>query len=267
MRTKLAFRPLLELMVFMIGGMILSVLLSQALGLNITSMSSQKEPAKFLIAVALSLIFSFGIPAFLWLKLHNATIRIDSYNPVGFKLYVSSCLFFVCAWVISNYLLELFAHVLNVLGWQEFAQEAFNSSAVRELLNNDNFIVPVILVVAILPAVVEEFFFRRIIFQYLYKSSNGFWTPAILSALFFSGMHNHLLSFVSIFILGIALAYAFYVTKNIWMSVLLHAVHNTISIFALAYGYEDSLSFHWIVACLAVLPLVFIIRGNPRAIN
>jgi membrane protease YdiL (CAAX protease family) len=267
MRTKLAFRPLLELMVFMIGGMILSGLLSQALGLNITSMSSQKEPAKFLIAVALSLIFSFGIPAFLWLKLNNAHVRIDSPKHVGFKIYVSSFVFFVCTLVISNYLLDLFTQVLNVIGWKEFAKEAFNSSSVRELLNNENFIVPVILVIAILPAIVEEFFFRRIIFQYLYRNGNGFWTPAILSALFFSGMHNHLLSFVSIFILGIALAYAFYVTKNIWMSVLLHAAHNTISIFALAYGYEEALSFHWIAVCLAVLPIVFLIRRSLSFIN
>jgi membrane protease YdiL (CAAX protease family) len=120
----------------------------------------------------------------------------------------------------------------------------------------------ILLVIAVIPAVVEEFFFRRIIFSYLLQTSRNFWTPAILSALFFAGMHNHFLSFFPIFLLGLALAFAYYTTKNIWTPIVLHALNNGVSVVLLKFNLADSLTTHWIVALVAALLSAYIFMNH-----
>ena len=135
-------------------------------------------------------------------------------------------------------------------------------TAVRDLLTHKNILPYTIVAVSIIPAVVEELFFRRVIFTYLYKSSKSFWTPAILSSLFFSGMHNHFLSFVPIFLLGLALAFAYYATKNIWTPILLHAANNAFSIFVLHEDLDGEVSTHWILALIAAMSAVYLLQSG-----
>ena len=262
MRSQLDFKPLLELLGLMIGGMLLSALGIQFLGLEITTATAQTAPYSFLAAVALSLIFSFGLPALLWLKWRGNLVSASEPKSKNISLYIKALVLFVALMLVADYFMAWFTAFLELRGWSELTAEPFNMTAVRDLLTHKNILPYTIVAVSIIPAVVEELFFRRVIFTYLYKSSKSFWTPAILSSLFFSGMHNHFLSFVPIFLLGLALAFAYYATKNIWTPILLHAANNAFSIFVLHEDLDGEVSTHWILALIAAMSAVYLLQSG-----
>jgi membrane protease YdiL (CAAX protease family) len=258
MRSGIDFKPLLELMGLMVTGMLLSVLISQTLNLGGAELSNQNQTLRFLAFVVVSLLFTFGLPAFLWLRWRGALVSESDGISKNARDYVLSGLLFILMMLFSSYFMEWFSNFLELRGWSELVDEPFNIQAVRDLLKHKNFFLPTLIIVALVPGVVEELFFRRIIFRYLTKSSRSFWTPAILSSLFFSGMHNHFLSFIPIFLLGMALAFAYYITKNIWVSIALHSGNNALSIILLKLGYMDDLKVHWLLAMMSAFLIVTI---------
>lgn len=262
MTSKFDFRPLLELMGLMLAGMFLSALLNELIFTSITESSSLHKPLDFLGAVALTLICSFGLPAFFWLKYRGALVHDSLPKSMQLKSYITAFLLFIALVFVGDYVMNWASQFLALRGWSELTEEPFNLKSVRDLLLHENLFPLVLLVVAFIPAVVEEFFFRRIIFSYLHKTSRGFWSPAVLSALFFAGMHNHFLSFLPIFLLGLALAFAYYTTRNIWTSIVLHAFNNDLSILLLKFNLADELTTNWIVAMVAAFVAVYIFTNQ-----
>jgi len=266
MNDKLDFRPLLELMGFMILGMLSSALLNEALFHIVPDILPSKNPQHFLLAVSLSLIGSFGLPAFVWLKWRNKLTLEITTKKTSVKTYTIALFLFVALIFVGDYFMNWFTKFLELRGWTAYAEEAYNLRSVRDLIKKHPDLFPQILfVIAVIPAFVEEFFFRRIIFSYLLQSSKSFWTPAILSSLFFAGMHNHLPSFFPIFLLGLALSFAFYTTQKIGIAILLHGMNNALSIFLLKYNLADEFTTHWILALIAALfsGYVFMKHLNP----
>jgi len=89
------------------------------------------------------------------------------------------------------------------------------------------------LVIAILPAIGEEFVFRGMLQQQLLKASNNahlaIWTTAIL----FSAFHLQFFGFVPRVLLGALFGYLFYWSGNLWMPMFAHFVNNGFSVIAL----------------------------------
>lgn len=83
-----------------------------------------------------------------------------------------------------------------------------------------------ILVVAILPGIVEELFFRgclqRSVIGSLRNAHIGIWVTAIV----FSLLHFQIAGFFPRIILGALLGYLYYWTKNIWVPIIVHAANN-----------------------------------------
>lgn len=270
MRKGIDFRPLLELMFLMIAGMISSVLLIQFLFKEIDLLAAENRPVEFLISTSISLIFSFGLPAVIWLKWRGNLVEQTGKKSTKILSYIASSVLFFSLIFFSDYFTNWFSQFLELRGWVDLTDEAFNILSVKSLLKHENLFPFVLFAVAVIPAVVEEFFFRRIIFTYLLKSSGTFWVPAILSALFFSGMHNHFISFFPIFLLGLGLAFSYYTTNSIWTPIILHACNNALSIILLRFDSDNQLSAHWFVALIAALLSIFIFQkmlSKPIAAN
>ena len=178
------------------------------------------------------------------------------------KTYFLALALFLAHMAFGYFWIDWFTNFLSNTDWSSWAQEASNLSAVRDLLANKSLIPLVVFVIAVVPAIVEEFFFRRIIFSFLLSASRSFWIPAILSSLVFAGMHNHLLSFIPIFLMGLALCFAYYTTKNIWISIGLHALNNTLAILVLFFDLEEKFAIHWIFALISILISFMIFRKN-----
>jgi hypothetical protein len=85
-----------------------------------------------------------------------------------------------------------------------------------------------VLLIAVLPAVVEEFVFRGLIYHSYRR--NGLVGAAFFSALAFGIMHMNLNQFFYAFVIGIFFAKMVEVTGTMWSSMFAHFAFNTFSI-------------------------------------
>lgn len=88
-----------------------------------------------------------------------------------------------------------------------------------------------LLLMALLPAISEEFFFRGALLQLMRKSRLR-WHGAIwVSAFVFSVVHLQAYGFVPRLLLGAMFGYMAYWSGSLWVPVLAHLVHNAIYVF------------------------------------
>ncbi|MCL2414071.1 MAG: CPBP family intramembrane metalloprotease [Bacteroidales bacterium] len=87
-------------------------------------------------------------------------------------------------------------------------------------------------VMAVLPAICEEVFFRGVVLNNLVKRTGNIHLAVWLSAIVFSAVHFEVLGFLSRVVLGAALGYSFVLTKSLWVPIILHFLNNGIIVFA-----------------------------------
>ena len=118
------------------------------------------------------------------------------------------------------------------------------------------------LLLAVLPAVVEEIFFRGLLLSGL-----GARTPAqriLLSALLFGLFHMSFFRFLPTAGLGVLLAFVVLVSGSLFPAVLWHAIHNGIGVFA-AEGIEDPSGRALVLATLGMAgALLLLWKGRVR---
>lgn len=262
MNNKINFTPLLALIGLMIAGVILGALATSLLLPNLSESSASTHPIQFLTVVALSLIFSFGLPAFFWMKWRGDLARFDEPISKDYKIYGIAFLLFVAMLFVSEGAYAILTQFFESRGWTGFTEEPYNLKSVRDLLNNKSLLPATILVIAIIPAIVEEFFFRKVVFGFLHKQTNTFWIPALISSMFFAGLHNHALTLIPIFLLGLGLTYAYYVTRNIWVPILFHALNNTLSIVLVYAEVDESSSTHWVITLICSLLAAYLFLNH-----
>ena len=82
--------------------------------------------------------------------------------------------------------------------------------------------------IAIIPALVEELAFRGVILSQLRRFGNGL--AVFGSALLFAFYHGNFLQFTFTFLVGLVLGFIMIRTNNLWITVIIHAVNNGISV-------------------------------------
>ena len=90
------------------------------------------------------------------------------------------------------------------------------------------------LVVALLPAICEEVLFRG----FLFGTFRAYWNTGVAiltTAIIFAGFHMSMVEFLSISILGCAMAYAVHCSKSIVTAMLMHLCNNGLAVCMLAY--------------------------------
>ncbi len=93
--------------------------------------------------------------------------------------------------------------------------------------------------VAIAAPVAEEVFFRGFVFAGLAQRMAPVWAM-VISAVFFGAAHLEKWAFLPIFAIGLGLAWAYYTTRSLWVSIVGHATVNTISL-VIAYSFPQYL--------------------------
>lgn len=98
-----------------------------------------------------------------------------------------------------------------------------------------------LIVVALLPAIAEEFFFRGVVQNF---ARQCFYNPHIaiwFTAIVFSGIHGQFYGFIPRVVLGALLGYLYLYSGNIWVVVLAHFVNNGLALlgFVLSDIYKD----------------------------
>lgn len=171
-------------------------------------------PIYFSLLLSQSLIF---VPCFVYFKWRH--IKIQELIPYRKINFVTIILVIIC-----TYLMYPLIVVLNAVSML-FSNSG--TASVSELMQGQNLILNT-LFMAVLPACVEEFMFRGVLFQ-TYKKSKML--PAILlSGFLFGCMHMNLNQFIYAFALGVYLAFLVQATGSIFSSMLAHFTLNFTSV-------------------------------------
>lgn len=121
-----------------------------------------------------------------------------------------------------------------------------------------------IFLIAVVPAICEEFFFRGLVMKFAHSFVPRWWFSIGLSALVFAAFHASVSEFVPIFIAGIILGTVYYLTSSLWMPVLLHLLVNGIQAWGSMYSnpaVERSLSDNRTVIILFIVATLLVLSG------
>lgn len=226
---------------FILGGILLSqlfviIMLARQYGLEFTltegpqNLIWEMNAHQLLLQQMISQIFGLILPAFLFnqlfLKHHQQEFSQNlSLEPLGiFILFFISCMPLVATSAYLNQLIPfpewVFASEEKI---NELLQKMLNLSGVSEFIF-------ALIVVALVPALAEEWVFRGIMQKQIQQLTKNVWVALILTSVLFSSVHMQFLGFFPRFILGLILGYVFFLTNNLWYPILLHFMNNGVQV-------------------------------------
>jgi len=224
----------------------------------------------------------FIIPAIAFSSVISARpvryLRLER-NP-GFSLLVTGCLIMFAAVPVVAYLFEL-NHQVHFPGFLESAEnwmrnmETTAEQMTRYFLKVEGWpgLLFNVLMIAIIPALGEEFIFRGIVQKLFAQWSRNHHVAVIVTAVLFSAMHLQFFSFLPRFALGILLGYMLVWSGNLWIPIAAHFVNNLAALLAFHYFERGIISFEMedlatttmapayaLASVVAIIMLVFAFR-------
>lgn len=198
----------------------------------------------FRTTAAIHQIFTFILPCFFFWWIIKRKEAADYFNlrriPLP-KVLIFSFLFLI----LSLPFVSLSTWLNQLLPLPEWAKnvEIDTAKMISTLLSVDS---PVewilnLLVIAAIPAVGEELFFRGIVQT---KLINYFRSPHLaiwLGAFFFSAFHFQFEGLFPRIVLGAVLGYLYYWSNNLWIPVILHFFNNAILVSAPYFAFSDQI--------------------------
>ncbi|MBA3828276.1 MAG: CPBP family intramembrane metalloprotease [Taibaiella sp.] len=124
--------------------------------------------------------------------------------------------------------------------WADDAQKAIEKME-KPFFNFTSFgdFIKVFAILALLPAIGEELFFRGILMRFMKKRSRNMIYPIILSGLLFAIAHFTVYGFIPIFMAGILLGTIYYLTGSIWCSMLFHLLNNGLQLIIVYMAHDN----------------------------
>ncbi len=166
-------------------------------------------------------IIQMSVPALLYIWVAG---RIPlPFNCIRGKLSSTKLILFgLCAYSLSYVLSFIGGYFEAIFGLEGVnAELAAPTDALTLIIS--------LVSVALLPALLEEFVFRKLIFASLSPYGAGF--AILASALFFASVHSGAPGILYAFGYGVIFAYLVFLTGNIRYSVILHFCNNAYSVF------------------------------------
>ncbi|MDR2840967.1 MAG: CPBP family intramembrane metalloprotease, partial [Paludibacter sp.] len=224
----------------------------------------------------LSSIISFALPAFIIATLYSQ----QKFHYLGFA-GKSACKTYVTAFVLMLILIPF----INLTGWlneqvpfphfmtglETWMRQLEESTQAQlqiflEVKNIDALLLN-LLIIALLPAICEEMFFRGTIQKILlgkFNSHLAIWLTAII----FSFIHFQFFGFLPRLLLGALLGYIFAWSGNLWLSVLAHFANNATMVILYYLHYNKILNIdidnigidnQWFVGIISAITGLFFI--------
>src|SRR6185437_15872902 len=92
-----------------------------------------------------------------------------------------------------------------------------------------------LLVMAFMAALSEEIFFRGLLQQMLIKNKINAHVAIVITAILFSAFHLQFFGFIPRMVLG----YLYYITQNLWVSIIAHFCNNAFAVVAMHFYNQD----------------------------
>lgn len=137
--------------------------------------------------------------------------------------------------VLTGFFFIQYVYELNKMlpfpGWM-VSQDSEKVNLTEQLLNMSNIshLLINLMVIGLLPAIGEEFMFRGIIQKYTIKLTQKPWLGILLSAFIFSAIHFQFQGFFPRLLLGCVLGYLYWMSRSIWLPVIVHFFNNAYQI-------------------------------------
>lgn len=96
-----------------------------------------------------------------------------------------------------------------------------------------------LLVMAFMAALSEEIFFRGLLQQMFIKNKINAHVAIGITAILFSAFHLQFFGFIPRMFLGIILGYLYYITQNLWVSIIAHFCNNAFAVIAMHFYNQD----------------------------
>lgn len=91
-------------------------------------------------------------------------------------------------------------------------------------------------IMALLPALGEELFFRGSLQKALLRLSDRPWLAIAVSSVVFALLHGTFFKILPIFTLGLILGIVYHVTRNLWYTILIHFLNNAFAVLSVYYA-------------------------------
>ena len=190
----------------------------------------------FMGKVTLQLIFSqlvFALPAIIYFVFTHRDLKKGfaflRYKKIRFSNILLCILIYICLSPVLNFFNALsMLYSTNVI-----------SAVMFDVTDEVPFLVG-LLVIAVIPAFLEEFTYRGVFYN-TYRLGAGF-GAALLSGLLFGLVHGNLNQFTYAFVLGVIFALIVEATDSLWSTMIVHALINAVSVVTI-YGLPAALEW------------------------
>lgn len=184
----------------------------------------------------ISTFFLFLLPAYIFSRVANG----KEWIWMGFSKYINlhqimlGFLIIFTASILGGPLQQLSEQVVSL--FPSLNQVAINMEriyneqvlAMGHISSNSDFMIALI-IMAFLPALFEELFFRGILQNLLVKWwKQPIWAILVVSLLF-SLIHASIYLFLTRALLGFALGWMYYKTRNLWVNIVAHFINNALA--------------------------------------
>lgn len=228
----------------------------------VNPISSQEEFTNFvnssyfvqvlLIVIAQS---TFLIMALVINKKYEKKIAINNefnFKNLNLTLLLSITIFTVCFISISS---EIESLIASIIGRIELFSQSLN--ALAKMPNAGGLIVALV-TIGLLPAVIEELFFRGLIQKKL-SINIGSNKAIIITSILFSLIHINPTVLVSIFLLSLFMGYIYKKTDKLIYPVLIHFINNCIAVLLTRYDFYEMESITYSVEGIEHISLLVLI--------
>lgn len=196
----------------------------------------------------------FLIPALVFIK--SLGYKFNEYIPLKTPVYWPFWLLGIALLFISNplnaWLYQINQYLSFPAGWEDFESslklmEENASKLIKVMVAADSMpgLMVNIAVVALMPAICEELFFRGVLQQYLKQVTENAAIAIGLSAIIFSAFHGQFYGFLPRVMLGVVLGLLYQNTGNLLVPFLVHFVNNALAV-VIIYLYKDSPGASWL---------------------
>lgn len=190
-----------------------------------------------------STVIIFFIPAIITARIMSAKpfFRLGFQTGVKLNRAVVAVLLMLCALPLVGFLAEVNKAIPVTDAMRKMfdsmeSQYAEQVKLIATFKNPTDYIIA-LFIIALVPAIVEEIFFRgamQSIFMRWFKIP---WLVILITSFIFSAIHFSWYGFIPRMALGMVLGYIFFYTGNLWYSIIGHFFNNALSISVLYWQY------------------------------
>ena len=196
---------------------------------------------KFKLAQLTGSIISFILPAlfFGYYSSPKALPYVGIQKIIAPSVFIASIVLLFCIQPFIGWLGEINAHT-KFGSWQKSFEdlEALYNRALKVFLQMNTFsdLLINLFIMALLPAIAEELFFRGALQKTLLRLTRIPWLAITISSAVFALLHGTFFKILPIFTLGLLLGTVYHFTRNLWYTITIHFLNNAFAVLSVYYA-------------------------------